>query len=360
MKYSKQIKRQLLAGLGILIIPLSVWAQAEGEGDDAFTIHAFTSFEYEYQIDELGNGDPNGSFDNDQIDLVFGYTRDDFRIAVDAVFEHGSASEDDLGNVGLSFAFAEYSINESLDIRFGKYYSPLGIYNEYNTVKSGFLPVKIPLATNKPGKMTGNGFTFFPRRQVGMGILGDIPVGEGTLSYNLAVSNGDQDATNPFEEDNNTQKAISARINFETSNEFTIGVSHYADSGTLDGNLRSFGIHTKYNGSFAQIWAEVDTGTIEFDNGDPDLDQLGGFVEVGFPLDSGFTPYVQFQYAETETDLLKQSARITVAGVSYTLKEYAIVKFENAYHKGSSDNSRYDGIPGRNYNEIRAAFVLGF
>ena len=36
------------------------------------------------------------------------------------------------------------------------------------------------------------------------------PAGDGTLSYDVALSNGEQEETNPFEEDNNSQKALSA------------------------------------------------------------------------------------------------------------------------------------------------------
>ena len=329
----------------------------EGE----FSIHAYVSFEMEYQIEDEGNGDPNGSFDADQVDVVFGYTKDRFRVALDAVFEHGSASEDDRGNVGLSFAFAEYAVNDKLVLRAGKFYSPLGVYNEFNTTKSAFLPVKIPLSTNKTSKLTGNGFNFFPRRQVGIGVLGAVPAGPGTISYDASISNGEQEETNPFEEDNNSQKALSARVKYEPSFSFNVGASLYSDRGTEEGSLLSYGVHTQYEGSRLLVWAEVDFGKLDLGGtGGPTIDQIGGFVDVGFPLQNGLTPYLQYQYAQTEAADLTESVNILIAGLNYTLGRHTKLKLENAYHEGSRDNLRFKDLPGRSYNELRAAIALGF
>ena len=326
-----------------------------------FTINAFASFEMEYQIDSEGNGDPNGSFDNDQIDIVLGYAKDNFRLIIDLLYEHGAASEDDFGNVGLAFGFAEYAFSNSLSVRAGKYYSPYGTYNEYNSAKTAFLPVKIPLSTNKPDSLTGNGYRFFPRRQAGLGILGARPMGDGLISYDLAVSNGSQDETNPFEEDNNTQKAFIGRVRYEGLGDWIIGASAYADHGAEGGNINSLALHAEYEGDTFQLSAEADFGTLDLDQvGEPDIDQLGGYVELGLPLDNGLTPYLQYQYVETEAADLEQSAFIVIAGLNYVFRDYAHLKFENAYHKGSTDNTRFNDLSGRDYNELRAAIVLGF
>lgn len=330
------------------------------------TLDLYISFEVEKQIEAEGNGDPNGSFDADQVDVVFNYTRDRFRIAVDTVIEHGVSTEEDRGNVELSFGFAEWAASPKLKLRAGKVLSPYGIHNELNSYKSGFLSVKLPLATSKPDKLTRQGFRFFPRRQVGVGVLGSVPLagGDATLDYDVIVGNGDQEDTNPYEEDNNSQKSLTARVVYEPSLGFGVGLSAYHD--TLSGSegdigLTSLGAHLQYKGEHFQAWAEIDRGKLDYDRtAIPDLDQLGGFVEVGYAFASGLTPYLQAQYLSTESDVRNESVTVFIPGIYYRFEKYAVVKLENAYHKGSRDNGRFADIPGRDYNELRAAVVLGF
>ena len=99
--------RKIIPGVVVLLL-LGGQLPASVLSIDGFQLSLYTSFEFEYQIDEEGLGDPNGSFDLDQIDLMFSYEKENLRLAVDIVMEHGAVSEDGLGNVELSFGFAEW------------------------------------------------------------------------------------------------------------------------------------------------------------------------------------------------------------------------------------------------------------
>ncbi len=354
--------RHLPAIFGLLILLTVSTATAQLVDSKELTINLYISFEMEYQIEDQGNGDPNGSFDNDQVDLVFNYTKGDFRIAVDAVFEHGTATEDGLGNAALSFAFAEYAFSPKAKLRMGKYLTPYGGHNSLNSIKASFLSVKLPLATNKPGSLASQGFRFFPRRQVGVAVQGVRPMGSGRLEYDVVLSNGFQEDTNPFEEDNNSQKAVNGRLVFHPSLGLAIGLSTYLDAGTEadgDRSVRSFGAHLHYEGEHLHLWAEIDQGRLGFDDSSADIDQLGGFAELGYRL-GNWTPYAQLQYLNAESDALDESATMYILGVFYQFKTHAALKFENAYHKGSGQNLEFAELPGRDYNELRAAIVLGF
>ena len=325
-------------------------------------INLYLSFEMELQVEDQGNGDPNGSFDNDQMDLVINYEKEGFRIATDILFEHGTATEDDRGNVALSFAFAEYAFSPKLKLRAGKYLTPYGGHNQLNSIKANFLSVKLPLATNKPGDLTSQGFRFFPRRQVGLALQGSSPMHSGSVEYDVVLGNGEQEDTNPFEEDNNSEKAINGRLLFRPSLAVATGVSAYVDSGTAadgDRSLTSFGAHFQYEGERLHLWAEVDQGTLGFDDPTQDVDQLGGFAELGVRI-GNWTPFAQLQYLSSESDALEESATMYVLGLYYRFKTWAALKLENAYHKGSSRNLEFIDLPGRDYNELRAAIVLGF
>lgn len=363
----KRRRSALLAALVVpaaVLLPLSARADVISAGD--LSLDLYISFEVEKQIESEGNGDPNGSFDADQVDLVFNYTRDKFRIAVDTVIEHGVASEEDRGNIELSFGFAEWTASPRLKLRAGKYLTPYGTHNELNSFKSGFLSVKLPAATNKPGDLVGQGFRFFPRRQVGLAMLGSLPVGDGTgsLDYDLVVGNGDQEDTNPYEEDNNSQKSLTGRLLWRPSLGLTVGTSGYLDTltdGSSKADLTSLALHAAYAGEQFQVWVEVDYAELDHERIDrADVDQLAGFAEVGYTFANAWTPFLQLQYVSADSEERDESAVVWIPGLYYRFQKYAVVKVENAYFKGSRDNAEFADIPGRDYNELRAAVVLGF
>ena len=145
-------------------------------------------------------------------------------------WEHGAAAEDGRGNVAVEYAFAEYSLADWARFRAGKMFTPFGIYNEIHTAKPAFLSVKEPLATNKNNKL-GSPMRFYPRWGAGVALLGNgvAPLGI-AWDYVVALTNGEQESTNPFEEDDNKQKAIQGRVRAHLLDQLELGVSAYRDS----------------------------------------------------------------------------------------------------------------------------------
>src|SRR5580765_1896442 len=93
-------------------------AQAQ-EMADRIVINGYTNFEFEKQISKEGKGDKNGSFDADQIDLVFNVTVSErVRVSIDLSWEHGTATELDQGNQALEYGFVEYALSDKLKLRF--------------------------------------------------------------------------------------------------------------------------------------------------------------------------------------------------------------------------------------------------
>lgn len=328
-----------------------------------FRLDLYSSFELEYQIEDEGNGDPNGSFDSDQIDLAFNYRREDLRIAIDLVIEHGVETEEDRGNIALSFGFVEYVISDPLRVKAGKYFTPFGYHNEHLTVRTSFLTVKEPWSTNKPGKLTESGYRFFPRRQVGVGFLGNAPAGRGSVEYDVFVSNGEQEETNPFEEDDNDEKALTARLNFipGTQDNFVIGLSTYFDRLTDGDTLAtqsSAGLLFSWEPGRWLVRSEVVLGEIDAE-ADRGSEQQGAYLDLGYRI-GRFTPYFEYQTIETEIADRSERGEAFIAGVFVRLVQSAALKVENGYFSGSDDNPLFDGIPGRDYNEVKVGFVVGF
>jgi hypothetical protein len=195
------MKRSWVAAILLMAATPSAPAQ---EMTDRVVINGYTNFEFSKQLSKEGAGDKNGSFDADQFDLVFNITVSErVRVAADLSWEHGTATEDGRGNQALEYGFVEYAISDKLKLRFGKMFTPFGVFNEIHTAKPAFLTVKEAASLNKNDRIVDGGFLFYPRWGAGIAAHGDAVISGKDVSYDVLVANGAQQDANPFEEDEN-------------------------------------------------------------------------------------------------------------------------------------------------------------
>ena len=331
---------------------------------DKITLNGYTSFEFEKQLDDEGKGfgDPNFSFDADLFDLVFNIQVDDrIRAATDITWEHGAASEDDRGNVALEYGFVEYTVNDLLKLRFGKMFTPFGIFNEIHTAKPAFLSVKEAAGTNKTERIVKDAYRFFPRWGTGIGLHGDGLLGDGYVDYDILIANGEQEETNPFEEDNNKAKSITARVGYDPSPSIHFGNSLYFDalSGPEYDYIVSEGIEIEYDREALRVVAEVVLGFRKPDDAAV-VKQLGWFVQPSYEVSAGVTPYLRLDYVDSDLSSGKNHGMGVVLGFNFETSGGLIVKVEENYLKGADNSAGLSTLPGRDYHEIKAAVVLGF
>lgn len=324
---------------------------------DRISIYGYSSFEFEKQIEKEGFGDKNGSFDADLFDLVFNIqVNNKLRATADVTWEHGSASEDDRGNVALEYGFAEYAFSNSLKLRAGKMFTPFGIFNEIHTAKPAYLSVKEAGSTNKPKNVIDGSPRFYPRWGVGLALQGDTTLNGKHLDYNFMISNGEQTTTNPFEEDDNRSKAIALRTRYDIQNNLQIGYSLYYDNGEAI-DIMSHGVQFEY---WTGNWRLLGEGVWGQRNPSPGskFDHYGWFLQPSYHFNNGLTPYFRFEHYEPDTDISGNHGFDAVLGLNY---EYngVIFKLENNYYFGQ-DDSTLGTLPGNGYNEIKGAIVVGF
>lgn len=335
---------------------------------EKITINGYTSFEFEKMLERKGeaardqNGDPNGSFDADLFDLVLNFNiSDQIRAAADLTWEHGPATEDKRGNVAMEYGFVEYTFSDLAKIRVGKMFTPFGLFNQIHTAKPAFLTVKEPASTNKPERIVTDAQRFFPRWGAGIALQGDGTFGERQFDYDVFVANGEQDGTNPYEEDNNKTKSVTGRMRFEPTENLKVGASAYYDDSSTDtviSKVRSQGVELEWTPRQFHLLAEMVIGSVESGPGGA-KDQLGWFVQPAYRFDNGMTPYLRFDWIDPDTKKSSDEGFDVVLGVNYELSKWFMIKVENNYFKGAS-NSTLAVYPGRDYNEIKAAVVLGF
>ena len=352
------MKRLVPAALLPLILAASVSAQEMG---DRIVINGYTNFEFEKQLSKEGHGDKNGSFDADQFDLVFNITVSErVRAALDLSWEHGTATEDGRGNQAMEYGFVEYAVSDRLKLRFGKMFTPFGVFNEIHTAKPAFLSVKEAASLNKNSRIVGGGFLFYPRWGAGIGVHGDGVTAGKDWTYDVLVANGDQEKVNPFEEDENSSKSLTARLRVDVTDNLRLGYSFYHDrlGSQSYTTLQSHGLEAELNLTRFRLQGEVAFGSLGLSAGGNQT-QLGWYIQPSYHIGRGWTPYMRLDYVNPNRRLEDVGGRDFIIGVNVEMSKNFQLKLEDNSFKGGS-KSTLGTLPGRGYNEFKAALVLGF
>lgn len=350
----------------LIVFLLTITGTTYAQISEKVRINGYSSFEYEYLLSDDGESDPNGSFDADLIDLVVNVDiSSKLRFSTDLTWEHGAASEDGRGNVAVEYAFPEYTVKNWLKFRVGKMFVPFGIYNEIHTAKPAFLAVKEPLSTNKPDKLGGDE-RFYPRWATGISVLGTFLIESVQFEYHVQLSNGNQENTNPFEEDDNGEKAVATRLLAYPIPDLKIGISTYSDRiSVLDGSgndtgerdkLFSMSGHIEYSRNSYGAEFEYIVGKTDF-FASPELKKNGLEAMVYYTFKNRLTPYLRAEFFDPNQDVDDDNVNIFSLGLNAEIDKNYFLKLQYNSVKSGDLNSEIMGV---DFSEFQAAVVLGF
>ncbi|MBK7906450.1 MAG: hypothetical protein IPJ78_07790 [Gemmatimonadetes bacterium] len=349
-------------------------APAAAQQSDRFRINGYSSFEYEQRTGPAGRGDTRGSFDSDGFDLVFNFApADRFRVAADIAWEHGAASEDQRGNNAIEYAFAEYAVSDWFRVRAGKMFVHFGIYNEIHTAKPAFLSVKEPSSTVRTDKY-GSRVRFYPRHASGIAFTGSGQIAGRALDYVVQISNGDQPVSpvaggasenNPFDKDDNSQKAISGIVRFSPVDAFRIGVSFYRDrpeeydalfeSLGSQSTLASYGAFVDWQPGNSGVEVEWVQGSLDASSG-TGIDRTGLSAMV-YQRMGRYTPYLRYEAHDPDTGTPDDEASTSIIGLNTRITQGLFLKTEYDQFKSGVDNRRFRGV---NFGEIKVSVSVAF
>lgn len=384
----------------IVFFLLSAVSVLRAEMEERVTINGYFSVEFEEKVsgDSHPRVDEYGSFDSDLFDIVINVQATDrLRVAADLTWEHGPQSELGKGNVATEFAFAEYTVNNYLKVRAGKMFTPFGIYNEIHTAKPSTIIVKEPNPTNKIYFISDETYEqtlLYPRWGSGVALLGDAKIGGMPLDYIVQIANGDLSYGvdgNEFDKDDNEEKAVTARVRLDISDDLQVGVSAHSDVMTryqktytmkqrgtgTDSNGDTFPVYEvskeylpadtmKVDSQGAQlIWHAGDDFRLELEYVTGSLDVAGvtRFVRSGYSiLPSYFITektnlYFLYTAGDPNNDNTKDGVVNYAPGVNYEVDQNMFLKAEIFTLRSEENNPLYAGAE---YAEFRAALAIGF
>jgi hypothetical protein len=353
--------------MACLLASALLWpAVASAQISDMFHLNGYTAFEFEKILGDKGKGDANGSFDADELDLVFNFTPSErLRVSADLSWEHGPATEDGRGNVAMEYAFAEVTVKDWLKVRGGKMLTAFGIYNEIHAAKPAFWSVKEPFATNKNDSF-GSEMRFYPRWQAGLAVLGNVHFSSMDLDYVAQLSNGEQSSTNPFEEDDNKSKAFTARVRFRPTQKITVGASVYTDNLTeYDADGKDTGGRTRLLSYGAQLqWVPSELGfEFEYERGSIDPSQVAKqnrsalSAMAYYTFRERFTPYFRYEWLDPDAGVANDNAQYFIYGINIRVVMALYVRADLDTVKAGVANSRFKG---QGFTELKALATVGF
>jgi hypothetical protein len=199
-----------------------------------------------------------------------------------------------------------------------------------------------------------------------------------TFDYILQVGNGDQtdeagDDSNPFDEDNNLNKAINGRFRAALTEELTVGASFYNDGNVYiedeeDDFVSRFELLTM-GGQLEYVMDEVATVQAEYVYGtvahqghkefeDKTITRHAYTVLLAFNGLGDLTPFVRYGMLDPNMDQDNDSANRIIYGINYQVVQGLFFKLEHNLVTGDDDNAHIKKYG--SYGEIKASIAAGF
>ena len=120
----------------------------------------------------------------------------------------------------------------------------------------------------------------------------------------------------------------------------------------------SEGVELQFTHKDFRLWAELAFGWQRPESG-PSLRQVGFYIQPSYTFANGVTPYFRFERVDPNMDRSGDHGYDVIAGVNWEISKGFALKVENNTFLGGRESS-LAAYPGRSYNEVKAAVVLGF
>ncbi len=298
-----------------------------------------------------------------QFDLFFtSQVSDKVSFIGETVFKYETGAKPDAGfKIGVERAIINYKIKDYFNLSTGKFYTPLGYWN--NVFHHGLVlqpTITRPKVVNEDA--TGGGL---PLEDIGVQLNGD-GITKMKLGYNLMIGNGI--ASNPIQ-DFNISKSVCLNIHVEPIENLKFHISGYLDNvpagtTTVQNFTTNQNINLRILNASIAYWAgklpiEIigeyynmktsmsDSGTVAYSH--------GYFLYFGYKLKKiNLIPYVYYDeliLANNDRLFLKNSTSSCALGLRYAMQPLCVLKLEYKYSETD--------LTGRQ-NKIELQFAIGF
>ncbi len=211
----------------------------------------------------------------------------------------------------------------------------------------------------------GSEIRFYPRWLTGVALVGGAANDSAhSWDYVVQISNGEteDDETNPYEEDNNTRKALNGRFLYRPMDDIQVGGSFYIDTmedPESDGEIKlnSYGVHVEWeneNGTGVEV--EYVIGSENYSSAN-NIDRSAYTFMFYYQWSNRFTPYFRHEYLDPDDSVDDDEGMIDILGVNILIEENVYLKFELDRFDTKIANSDFGEST---FTEFKASLSIGF
>ncbi len=158
------------------------------------------------------------------------------------LIESSSSANTVQGKIFVEQVYIEYHPELNWDVRIGRFITPAGIWSIYHYPP--YVPTqREPLLFN----------VIFPETSDGAQIITSFPFEKFNLDTHLYIANG---SGNSGGTDLNNNKAVGARLNFDSLSNLSGGASYYREKDNTDSLNSSYGLHLLFSHADLKIQTE--------------------------------------------------------------------------------------------------------
>ncbi|MEE8574130.1 MAG: hypothetical protein V3T30_01855 [Thermodesulfobacteriota bacterium] len=224
------------------------------------------------------------------------------------------------GKLFVEQMYIEYQPLIGLDLQFGRFLTPAGIWNVYH------YPPYVPTQT-RPMFVR----KIFPQVSDGLQVRKTFTKGGVRLNTHAYVSNG---TGNPGSTDFNENKGVGAMVNLSPGilDTFDIGLSYYGERTNAGDRNDSGGAHLKVSAKGLTLQTEVALRQHDMKDGTKDYKDIGAYGQLTF--DKGkWTLAGRYDWYDMMRGTQNSDAYVFTGAVNYHLYHNVIGKIEYDYYK---------------------------
>lgn len=236
------------------------------------------------------------------------------------------AAESPDNSPALVDAFADFSINSSINLQAGQFFVPFGLEGSEPITSNPAIERSYPVRQINPFRMF---------RDIGIMGYGEYSF----MSYSLAVMNGN--GANIAE--NLNPKDVIGKVNFEIIEDLMAGLSGHVgtyETNNLERRSRQrYGIHAEYKRSSFFVRGEM---MVREDEISPDLDEesMGGYMLAGYDINNEWEAIGRIEYYDSDFDVIDYQG-ITL-GANYFLNEHSNLSLNGiAFSQGANEDTSF-------------------
>jgi len=280
-------------------------------GDSGFTVGGYATARY----DDVRGGDPRLTADHLSLMLWWeGSGRWKFFSEVD--LEEGIATRrsgaDEERFLALERFYADYALSDSLNVRLGKYLTPIGRWNQIHAD---------PLVWTTSRPMVTR--SVFPGTATGAMVQGSITLGSREMDYAVFLSAGTELRRKPAEDPFSEARGL--RLNVPVTSALQVGLSlaDFEQEAAPGRRKRLAGADFLWS---RKRWEVTGEGVYRSSDEGPAFAEKGGFVQVVAPL--GDRLYAVGRVEALRFAAADKTSRNWVAGLNYRYNRALSLKAE--------------------------------